>query len=143
MSDNNISQESQEDLYNGPERREYPRIDTFVVLRALSGTDVSEVTGFTKNISAGGMCLQVNKEIAKDTVISFEINLPGLNSFIPITAKILRSIPVEVGLGPDDLDYELGIKFLEINEKDQEIIAQFVVGQLESQDIEPAASENS
>jgi len=80
---------AREDNYQGSERRNYPRhkatvlVDPFDVSYVVVGKKDSKDTCLTQDISAGGVCLIVNEELAIDTIVLLTINLKYfLNYFI-------------------------------------------------------------
>ena len=75
----------QEDKYNGPERREYPRIKGITAVYFPIGKEDLKAVGFVKNVSAKGINLNVMQKIKNNTILSLKMNLPGTN--IPIRFK--------------------------------------------------------
>jgi hypothetical protein len=72
-------------LFNGSERRAYVRLETSLPVRfKISGKEMSKIyTAVTKNISHGGLCLEVHQD--KEELIDNPItprkrpqSLPGL-----------------------------------------------------------------
>ena len=111
------------------ERRKFPRL-TYNVAVAWKkierrAENDSEVTNVTKNISGGGICLQVDSSVKPQDVLEFQITLPTKKM---IDSKgVVRWIEDFGIIGEKSKSrYEAGIEFININDKDREEIKQFV-----------------
>ncbi|MFH1767603.1 MAG: PilZ domain-containing protein [Candidatus Omnitrophota bacterium] len=119
--------ESQDNNYNGAERRKYPRINFIIVAYTDSKNDSLANMSATKNISAGGLCIFVDKEVAKDTVLSLKITLPNGNPPIDAKGKVVWNRPCTMAyLSKAANQFEVGIEFLDMKESDREAVAKYV-----------------
>lgn len=109
-------------VYNGPERRKYPRISgRFIVsYRILEESDAVDVSQ-TKNLSLGGMLLTTNKPFEAGTNLALEIRLPFDPNPIMVIGKIVESREVT-----KDLIYDTRLAFLAIDERHRNVISQTV-----------------
>ncbi len=67
----------------------------------------------TKDVSAGGVAMVVQQMIPVGSRLHIEISVPPINRSIAAKAQVIRCVPGRGG------HFELGIRFLEINSKDQ------------------------
>jgi len=91
----------------GMERRKFPRINIATnVSYAVVIPDYEK--GTTKDISEGGMCLEMKRKVAIGTILRLEFDLPGDNpEHIEALGRVMWQKPGET-LGV----YATGIKFL-------------------------------
>jgi len=109
-------------VFNGPERRRYPRatgrfIVSYRVLEDIDSVDISQ----TKNISLGGMLLTTNRQFKPGTRLALEIRLPFDASPITIVAKVLESHEIT-----KNLIYDTRIEFTDVDERHKKIISETV-----------------
>jgi len=112
--------------YSGPERRQYPRMDSkFVVSYRIkqnpNGYDLSQ----TKNVSQGGMLLTTNKLFPKDTSLAMTIRFPFVAQKIELTGRVIASREIV-----RDLIYETRIQFLDLDQDFFRKLGEFIVTHL-------------
>ena len=74
------------------ERRRFPRLDASVGIEySILGKAPLKETAFTKNISAGGICLIVYEKIEVNTILSLRINLCDNSDIIGINLVLIRA----------------------------------------------------
>jgi len=61
---------------SGMERRQFPRIDIATKIRYAVVIPAYEV-GTSKDISQGGLCLEMKRKLAIGTILRLEFDLPG------------------------------------------------------------------
>ncbi len=109
------------------ERRLFPRLDAnikvdYFIMGILPVVDESS----SKDISAGGVCIRVDDDFKKDSVIFMTIHLPDGQNPVKVRGRVVRSTEVSSS-GSKDKKYEAGVMFIKINPPDQERIAKYVV----------------
>jgi c-di-GMP-binding flagellar brake protein YcgR len=92
--DNNIPQKK--DSGNASDRRTYKRVELVTDFKY----DVIPMhfpceSGLIQNISEGGLCLLLDKEFPKGTVLHVEFNLPPENDHIEAIVKVVWQQPIE------------------------------------------------
>ncbi|MBN1897286.1 MAG: PilZ domain-containing protein [Spirochaetes bacterium] len=102
------------------EKRKYIRLpgDFPVWYQTIQEDDISFGKPPSKNISAGGICLQMEEGEPVGTRIHLKFNIPGYEKKIEAKGKVVWMKRVETG------KFELGIEFYEINQEDMDAINQ-------------------
>ena len=95
------------------ERRKFPRIETDLLVK-YKVLEEDERMKFVENkdISGGGVCLKIDKELKKDTILAMELHFEKANCKIFTIGEVAWNKMTEEG------NYETGIKFLKIAEED-------------------------
>ena len=91
---------------SGMERRQFPRID---IATKVSYTIVipAQEFGTSKDISQGGMCLEMKRKVATGTILRLEFDLPGDKpEHIEALGRVMWQRPKA------EETYSTGIKFL-------------------------------
>lgn len=100
--------------YSYPNTRRYLRLPASWPVKCTPRSEASSpLITQTKDIGAGGVCLLFPKEFPALTLVDLEIHVPPLNRTILTVGQVVRSIPSREGR------YELGIRFIQIDPKDQ------------------------
>ena len=108
------------------ERRQYPRLNTAVdVVYVVEKGRREDDEVISKNISAGGICLILYENVAIDTLLSLEINLPSKTATIKAIGRV-RWVKEFAFDSDEQLRYDAGIEFTKINEANRNKIAQYV-----------------
>ena len=108
--------------YNGVDRRKYPRVNARIKYEIIE-KELARKFGKTKNISAGGIAFFVKDKINENTILSLIVDLPDETEFLA-TAQVVWQEKIEVSWD-DDINYELGVKFIQINKTDREKISKY------------------
>ena len=102
------------------ERREFPRIVSvnLVSCKQIDEGDADESMGRTRNLSMGGMLLEVHKYYPLSSVIELQIAL-GEKIVRPV-GRVVRLQELEGNM------VEMGIKFTELSEADREALKEHI-----------------
>jgi hypothetical protein len=71
-----MSDETQSDGQSNSDKREHPRIEVETKVQFAVVMPVYE-TASTKDISAGGLCLETTKSLSQGCILRLEFDLPG------------------------------------------------------------------
>lgn len=83
-----------------------------------------------KNVSGGGVCLLTPKSIDRGTILTLEFELPGETAGIVADAEVIWSDKLKLPVGGNA--YQIGLKFIRIDEAKNDAIIKFVVRYLRS-----------
>lgn len=115
------------------ERRKYPRLkDNVFIFGNLTSNPTGEFKAFTRDISAGGLMFETEKDIPQDMRLDLEIYQPrdrrkSMIFSIPVLTKIVWKRKIEKdNFEQGENKYRVGIEFSEIKEEDRKIIAKYV-----------------
>ncbi len=107
------------------QRRMDYRFDIVGNVRIWLDEESDPIKAYSKNISGSGLCIITENNIPVDSVIKVELDLPGLPVF-GTECRVLRSKLVEDKRGKQ---FELGLSFMEIAKKDQDILIRYIFEQ--------------
>jgi len=98
---------------NFEEKRAYRRLNVYILAkyRLLSAQDKTSAIGYIKNISGGGVCLQMDEPLPQSSVVQLYINFPQLPNPIPTLAQIVWIKKVKM-----QKRYYAGVQFLNIEQ---------------------------
>jgi c-di-GMP-binding flagellar brake protein YcgR len=108
------------------ERRQSPRMETSIPVRYRILRDGAEAVGtstVTCDLSTGGLCFMANEFLSTACRLILELDIPALTQ--PITTV---STVAWVQKEEDNGQYRVGSRFMEITERDRELIAKYVSG---------------
>ena len=94
----------------------------------LNGTesfDTEPIKVFSKNLSGSGICLVSDVEVTKGVETKVEIRLKDDLAII-VRSMVLRVVPTEIRKRKA---FELGMRFIHIDKKDQESLIRFIFDQ--------------
>lgn len=117
-------------MYNGEERRKYPRIDTHIPVkfRKLSQTaGASGLDSISKDLSEGGIRIRTPEFIAMAMRLILEMRTPVSDEPLKVIFKV-------AWIRKDETtdEYELGGKFLEMSKDDKKALLDYISGIKES-----------
>ncbi len=122
-----------EDEYSGLERRKLPRIrDNIFIIGDLRSSPGEKFKALTRDISAGGLMFETERDISKDTKVELEICQPmnrdkTMIFCIPVLGKIRRVREIDKdNFEPGENKYKVGVEFSEIKEEDRQKIIKYV-----------------
>jgi c-di-GMP-binding flagellar brake protein YcgR len=115
------------------ERRKYVRLKACVAVKYTVVGKPGTVTVSSKNISAGGLCLLVEEELAKDTPLQLEFRLPDLNNPIGALGRVVWQRRFESKGERSKVYFETGIEFTGISDFDRFNINRYVINCSERQ----------
>ncbi len=108
--------------YAGPERRKEVRIPGSFVAYYTVPEDMHSVNmSLIKNISLRGILLNIDKKLSLDTEIILSIRLPSDLNPVVLMGKVRDSREVL-----KDMVYETRIEFINLDDKQKEVINQVV-----------------
>lgn len=110
------------------EKRRHPRItkNLIVVFRYKSLDHF--VKAVTENISLGGLCLQVEKDIGlkQDQMINLQFQLEGTNEIVEIEGQVKWLLQ-----GEEEQDVQIGVEFLKLENPEMQQIKEKLMQLLE------------
>ncbi|MCM8823273.1 MAG: PilZ domain-containing protein [Candidatus Omnitrophica bacterium] len=109
------------------DRRKYPRLNVVYVTYSIEGKNTEKV-GVVLNIGAGGVCLIVNENLPPNTTLLLNIDLHDNKQIISAKGKVVWNAEVPVYFN-EETNYEIGVEFVDIDEKERLRISQYVLGQ--------------
>lgn len=106
--------------YRGPERRRYPRIPFWYIVKYSLCADSSEVlenqySSNSKNLSQGGILLETGNEYPASTILEIELDVPVDNEkhvYAKVIGKVIRATCIEKGKA-----YDTAIEFVSVPEE--------------------------
>ena len=121
------------DTVQNLEKRKFPRVKDNVFIRYLSGSSsYPKARAVASDISAGGLMFETEENIIPGGELKMDLYQPVKRSknmlfAISVLAKVIwrTTIPKD-NFEQGKNSYRLGLKFLEIKEKDREIISSYV-----------------
>lgn len=94
-------------------------------LQKAESADAFQREGIDVNISAGGLCLVVPHKIPEGAFLELKFDFPPPEQPVYALGKVVRVETIEDKM---ETRYELGIRFTNINPKDQERINTYILG---------------
>ena len=125
MADKDDSQEKKPDFQ---ERRQFPRIKRAIVVQykvkdfPQAGVDVSQ----TKDLSEEGVSFTISHPLALKAVLNIKLNLPVREESIELEGEVTSCKEIR-----KNIVYSLGIKFINLTEKQRELLKSFIQSFLE------------
>lgn len=121
--------------YPNLERRRFSRLkDNIFIFGNLRLSPIEEFKALTKDISAGGLMLETERDISEESELELQIYQPMdsdkrvIFSILVLTkVKWIRQIEKD-NFEQGENKYRVGIEFLELKEEDRERIAKYVEG---------------
>ena len=115
------------------EKRRFPRLkDNIFIFGNLRSGPIEECKAFAKDISAGGLMFETEREIPKASELKLEIYQPlhrdkRMIFSLPVTAKVIWTKKIEKDSFTDGENRcRIGIEFSELKEEDRKMIAKYV-----------------
>lgn len=112
------------------DRRQSIRINTEidVLYEVISGNTPKRQTSLSRNISTGGINLVLNEKLLPGTTLRLQLNLPQKSRPIFTEGKIVwvREISERFTGQEKKRSFATGIKFIQVNPKDEAILHNFV-----------------
>ena len=113
------------------ERRKYVRLETSVEVKYTVIGKPGTVNVFSKNISAGGLCLIVKEGLDVNTPLQLELRIPDLKDPIRALGRIVWQKSFEDAEGQPQVGFNTGIEFTGISDFDRFNINRYVIEHLE------------
>ncbi len=108
------------------ERRKYVRLKATVEVDYTIIGRPGEVNVFSKNISAGGLCIIVAKQLPVDTPLQLEIKIPDLKDPIPALARVVWQKETQGSPDKSGVSFDTGIEFTGISDFDRFNIKRYI-----------------
>jgi len=112
------------------ERREDLRLKGHCLLKYKT-LGSKDILCFARNISCSGVLFHVEENVELGTELDMQINFPPHPEPIKVKAKVVRVKPLKKVGG-----FDVGVEFIEIDEKDRDVISKAVLqvyGKVENQ----------
>lgn len=116
------------------ERRKYLRLEASVEVKYTVIGKPGAIKVFSKNISAGGLCLLLDKQLAANTPLQLQIKIPDLKDPIPALARVVWQQSFESAGDDPKVYFRTGVEFTGISDFDRFNINRYV-----SERVEPEA----
>lgn len=113
------------------ERRKYVRLQATVQINYKILGKPGTVEVFSKNISAGGLCVVADKELSLDTPLQLEIKIPDLKAPIQAIGRVVWQSEITTGDADSKSKLETGIEFTGISDFDRFNINRYVLDRVE------------
>ena len=112
------------------ERRKFVRLDTTVKIRykVLQPTNSNNDSN-SRDISTGGVKIEVKEPIKPNTVLWLEINLPSEAGPLQAKGEVIWQEKISAA---ENSGYEMGIKFLEMDVNDRSRLSKYLFSLLHS-----------
>lgn len=115
------------------ERRKYVRLQTGVGVKYTIIGKPGEVRAFSKDISAGGLCLVLSDELTEQTPLQLEIKIPDLKDAIAALARVIWQKKFTDPTDASKVCFHTGVEFTGISDFDRFNINRYVLENIESQ----------
>ncbi|MBI4343749.1 MAG: PilZ domain-containing protein [Candidatus Omnitrophica bacterium] len=110
------------------ERRQFARLDTRIEVTCRAVTTAPPQRMVTKNVSAGGICIFVEQELAPGTHLEVSMTLPDRPKPVQFTGEVVWSEAYEIiSKTHRKRAVEAGIKFIAIDPKALDALMQYVI----------------
>lgn len=113
------------------ERRKYVRLNTQAQIRYTVIGKPGTIKVTSKNVSAGGICAIVSEQLAEDTPLQLEIDIPDLNEPIHALGRVVWQKKVEAAKNKSKTCFDTGIEFTGISDFDRFNINRYVLEHIE------------
>lgn len=121
------------DKSSSSERRKYSRLkDNVFIFGNLTSSSTEGFKVITRDISAGGLMFELERDIPKESELELEIYQPGnRDKTIFFSIHSLARVAWIKSLERENLEqgenkYRMGIEFLEIKQEDRQRVAKFI-----------------
>ncbi len=119
--------------YPNLEKRRFSRLkDNIFIFGNLRSNPIEEFKALTKDISAGGLMLETERDISEESELELQIYQPMDSDkrvifSLPVLGKVKWSTKIEKNNFEDgENKYRIGVEFSEIKEEDRQRIANYV-----------------
>ncbi len=113
------------------ERRKYVRLEASVEVQYTVIGKPGTIEVFSKNISAGGLCITTKEEIISDTPLQIQIKIPDLKDPIRALARVVWQKKREGTAEGPKAYYDTGIEFTGISDFDRFNINRYIMSHTE------------
>jgi len=113
-------------LWEGIDKRKFPRINYKCRIRVVDHGREEVFETFTENMGAGGICVMLTKEFDLFKTAELEIYLDDVSKPIVCKGTIVWVIRRRSGESKKASEYDVGIEFTDIDDKDRAKIISLV-----------------
>ncbi len=113
-------------MWQGINKRNFPRVERKIVVNARFKDGVEHVTAHTENIGCGGICVLLDKELEKFSQLTLQLQLEDGKGPIECDGRVVWSVK-SGQLGNKAIQYDIGIEFVNISVAELERISEEVL----------------
>jgi c-di-GMP-binding flagellar brake protein YcgR len=113
------------------EKRKYVRLQTTVEVEYTVIGKPGTIDVFSKNISAGGLCIVVEHSMANNTPVQLRIAIPDVKDPINALGRVVWQKKFEVAGGKLEKCFDTGVEFTGISDFDRFNINRYVMERIE------------
>jgi len=106
-------------LWEGIDKRKFPRINYKCKIKVVDHGREEVFETFTENVGAGGICVMLGKEFDLFRTAELEIYLEEKGEPIICKGTIVWVIRRRFAMEGKTLEYDVGIEFTDIDDKDR------------------------
>lgn len=114
------------------ERRKFARLKASVDVKYTVIGNPGEIEVFSKDISAGGLCIVLTEELIMDTPLQLEIVIPDIKDHIHALARIVWQRKNKEQSPEGKLLFETGIEFTGLSDFDRFNLNRYILERIES-----------
>ncbi|HOV14343.1 MAG TPA: PilZ domain-containing protein [Spirochaetota bacterium] len=109
------------------DRRAYKRIDNRLQVKyeVVDSNSMMPLTTYTKNVSSGGFLFRSSAPVEFGSLLRLKFYLDNLDEFVSADAKVVRIEEIV-----ENKIYDIGIKFININDDDVLKLTKYVTNKL-------------
>lgn len=119
-------------MWENLDLRKFPRFAVKCDIEISGTNNPLSVAVMTTNISAGGVCVVMPKEVSKLTRVLLRLYLPGEPDAVESYARVCWVVPSRTLLNKEVL-FDTGFEFINIQDKDRARINQFIASHQQTQ----------
>ena len=113
------------------ERRKYVRLKASVEVKYTVIGKPGTIEVFSKNVSAGGLCLAVEEQLSAETPLQLEIKVPDLKDPIRALGRVVWQKRFDSAGDEPRVYFDTGIEFTGISDFDRFNINRYVTERVE------------
>ena len=113
------------------ERRKYVRLKAVVEVKYTVIGKPGEINVFSKDVSAGGLCIIAEEELAPDTPLELEVKVPDLKDSIRALGRVVWQTKFEAANEQTKVFFNTGVEFTGISDFDRFNLNRYVIERAE------------
>ena len=114
------------------ERRKFARLKTSVDVKYTVIGNPGEIEVFSKDISAGGLCIVLIEELVADTPLQLEILVPDIKDAIRALARVVWQRKCKEQEAEGKTLFETGVEFTGLSDFDRFNLNRYILDKIES-----------
>jgi Tfp pilus assembly protein PilZ len=120
-------------MLGGINRRRFPRVRYETTITVRTKDSSKKITAYTQNISVGGICIVSEEDFGLLRGVSLELDLhDGDASKVKCAGTVVWVVKKEARGPKENVRYDTGIEFLDIDEKSRARINKIVDAELKA-----------